>query len=95
VLAALRSPRIQVLGARILTRNWGLPATREFRNHLEKLAAGGNITGYRSEERFTLPQAVASLNKITENQALLDIRQQHALTAIAKYLRGWAALQDF
>lgn len=95
VLAALRSPRIQVLGARILTRNWGLPATREFQNHLEKLAAGGNITGYRSEEKFTLPQAVASLNKITENQALLDIRQQHALTAIAKYLRGWAALQDF
>ena len=91
VLALLKTPRVQTLAARILTRNYHMPATKEFRDHLEKLATGGPIAGYRGDEKFTLAQAIACLADPKLHPQRLDNRQNAALQSIDTYLRKWTA----
>jgi exodeoxyribonuclease-1 len=88
--ATLQTPRVQTLAARILTRNYLVPASPEFQAHLEKLAAGGTVAGFRSDGKRTLPQAKAGLKEIASNRDTLDTRQRRALDGIDAYLREWA-----
>lgn len=89
VLTSLKTSRVQTLAARIVSRNYQMPATEEFRDHLEKLANGEKITGFRGDEKFTLPQATACLAAQGLKQKHLNIRQQDALKSIDAYLREW------
>ncbi|MEX1298938.1 MAG: exonuclease domain-containing protein [Desulfotignum sp.] len=88
--ATLHTPRVQALAARILTRNYLVPASPEFQAHLEKLSSGGSIAGFRSEEKRTLPQAKAGLKDIASHRDTLNSRQRRALDGIDAYLREWA-----
>jgi exodeoxyribonuclease-1 len=87
--AALKTPRIQTLAARILTRNYQVPASPEFQAHLEKLSTGETIAGFRSEEKLTLPRAKDRLEKIVSEQDTLTARQRRALDGIEGCLREW------
>lgn len=85
--AALQTPRVKTLAARILTRNYQVPASPEFQVHMEKLATGAKIAGFRSEEKLTLPQAKTDLKKIASKQDALNTRQRRALEGIDAYFR--------
>ncbi len=89
VVASLRTPRVKTLAARILSRNYQLPATPEFKAHLEKLSSGGKILGFRGEEKVTLPHAVESLATLKTEQETMTLRQHRALQEIDAYLREW------
>ncbi len=89
VLTLLKTPRVHTLAARILSRNYQVPAAEEFKDHLEKLAHGGKITGFRNEDKLTLPRAIACLAESRLQQKHLDVRQQDALQRVDAYLRKW------
>ncbi len=89
--ATLQSPRVRTLAARILARNFDLPGSAEFKDHLEKLGSGGEITGFRSESKVTLQRAVTALKQLGDDRQQLSQRQRHALNAVETYLRNWAA----
>jgi exodeoxyribonuclease-1 len=87
---ALQTPRVKTLAARILTRSYQVPPSPEFQAHMEKLAFGDKIAGFRSEEKVTLPQAETVLKKIASAQDALNSRQRRALEGLDAYLRKWA-----
>jgi exodeoxyribonuclease I len=89
VLEGLQTPRVKTLAARILMRNYDLPADSEFSNHLTRLKQGGKIFGYRGDEKYTLPQALAHAASMTEETHALDKRQQQALAQIQTCLARW------
>jgi exodeoxyribonuclease-1 len=89
VLTTLKTPRVHTLAARILSRNYLMPATKEFRDHLEKLANGEKITGFRGDEKFTLPEAITDLADPEFKPENLDMRQHNALQSIDAYLGQW------
>jgi exodeoxyribonuclease-1 len=91
VLTPLKTPRVHALAARILSRNYQMPATKEFRDHLEKLANGNKITGFRGDEKFTHPEAIADLADPEFKPENLDMRQRNALQSIDAYLGQWTA----
>ncbi|MCA1792305.1 MAG: exonuclease domain-containing protein [Desulfotignum sp.] len=87
VLDTLQCPRIKTLGARILARNFNAPALPEFEDHLHRLTAQqGQITGYRSDAKYTLSRAMEDLAKLRQNSAKLDARQKAVLDRIKTYL---------
>ena len=86
---SLRTPRVQTLAARILTRNYHVPASPEFQAHLEKLSSGERIAGFRSEEKLSLARAKAGLEKIASEKETLNIRQRQALERYDTCLREW------
>lgn len=90
VPATLRTPRVQSLATRILTRNYQVPASPEFQAHLKKISTGGSIAGFRNEEKRTLPQAQSVLEEIASNRETLNSRQRRALVGINAYLREWS-----
>lgn len=92
VVETLRAPRIKTLAARILSRNYQLPSTPEFKAHFEKLSSGGKIFGFRGEEKTTLPGAVESLAAQVMEQETLNSRRQLALDQIDAYLREWKTM---
>ena len=87
--ATLQTPRVQTLAARILFRNYRIPASPEFQAHLEKLSAGEKIAGFRGEEKLTLPQARAGLKDIVSKRDTLSPRQCRALDHFRASLREW------
>ena len=91
LVASLDTPRVQALAARILMRNYKLKANPEFAAHLACLVNGEKITGYRSDEKYTLARARADLAELETQRHTLDKRQQAALAQISAYLDQWAA----
>jgi exodeoxyribonuclease-1 len=89
VLTSVRSPRIRTLAARILSRNFHMPPAPEFQTHLKKLVHGGKITGFRNNEKRTLPQAAARVKDIALDETALDSRQRHALNRVDACLQDW------
>jgi exodeoxyribonuclease I len=91
LVASLETPRIKTLAARILMRSYGLPANLEFKRLLAGLENGEKITGYRSDEKYTLVRARADLADLETQKHTLDLRQQAALAQIRAYLGQWTA----
>jgi exodeoxyribonuclease I len=89
VLDGLQTPRVKTLAARVLMRNFDLPADPELTKHLTILKQGGKIPGYRGDEKYTLPQALAHAESLAKENHTLDKRQQQALSEIQACLLRW------
>ncbi len=87
--ATLQTPRVQTLAARILSRNYHVPASPEFQAHLKKLSNGEKIAGFRNEEKLSLPKAKNGLEKIASDKETLTDRQRRALESCGPFLRDW------
>jgi exodeoxyribonuclease I len=89
VLDTLVTPRVKALGTRILARNYHLAANPEFAAHLAFLKRGKKIAGYRSDEKYTLPSAIADATALEAKKQTLDERQQQALAQLQACLSRW------
>ncbi len=89
VLELLKTSRVKTLGARILARNYNLAANPEFEAHLASLQHGKKIAGFRSDEKYTLPAAMADAAALEAKKHTLDERQQQALAHLQGYLSRW------